>query len=163
MLTKRRTELWEPIRQLQQEMDQVVQQFFGSPGNGPTPTGLIAWVPQVDVEEDDQKLVVRADLPGVNPKDVEISVVDETLVIRGQKMEEREEKKRNYHRIERFQGEFYREIPLPRGLDTDRVEATSNNGMLMVTIPKKAEAQPKKITVQAAESNGNKPAANGAK
>ncbi len=163
MLTKRRAELWGPIRQLQQEMDQVVQQFFGNPDGGAAPAGLIAWVPQVDVEEDDQKLVVKADLPGVDSKDVDISVANDTLVIRGQKNEEREEKKKNYHRIERFQGEFYREIPLPRGLDTDRIEATTNNGMLMITIPKKAEAQPKKISVQAAQqSNGNKPTGNGA-
>jgi HSP20 family protein len=137
------------FQQLQREMDQVMQRFFGEAEGGAGRTDLVAWAPRVDVEEDDNQFVVKADVPGVDPKDVEVSVVENALVLRGQKKEEREEKKKNYHRVERFEGQFYREIPLPRGIDADKIQAKSANGVVTVTIPKKSEAQPKKITVQA--------------
>lgn len=76
-------------------------------------------------------------------------MVDGALVLRGQKKEEREEKKKNYHLVERFDGQFYREIPLQRGIEADKVQARSANGVVTVTIPKKAEAQPRKIMVLA--------------
>jgi HSP20 family protein len=138
-------------------MDQVLQRFFGEGSDGGNGNGLTAWAPRVDVEEDDKQYVVRADLPGVDPKDVEITVADNALVIRGQSKQEREEKDKNYHRIERIVGQFYREIPLPREIDADKIRATTANGVLTVTIPKKAEAQPKKITVQP-EKQGDKQA-----
>lgn len=137
------------FQQLQREMNQVMQRFFGEAEGEAGRTDLVAWAPRVDVEEDDKQFVVKADLPGVDPKDVEVSVVENALVLRGQKTEEREEKKKNYHRVERFEGQFYREIPLPRGIEADKIQAKSANGVVTVTIPKKAEAQPKKITVQA--------------
>ena len=95
-----------------------------------------------------REFVVKADLPGVNPKDVDIQVVDNVLTLRGGKEEKKEEKKKNYHRIERFTGQFYRAIGLPAGADADKVTATTSNGTITVTIPKKPEAQPKKIAVQ---------------
>jgi HSP20 family protein len=137
-------------------MDQVLQRFFGEGSDDGNGNGLTAWAPRVDVEEDDKQYVVRADLPGVDPKDVEITVADNALVIRGQSKQEREEKK-NFHRVERFVGQFYREIPLPREIDADKIQATTANGVLTITIPKKAEAQPKKITVQP-EKQGDKQA-----
>jgi HSP20 family protein len=145
----RRGGLMEPFQQLQREMDQLMQRFFGETEGVAGRTDLVAWAPRVDVEEDDKQFVVKADVPGVDPKDVEVSVVENALVLRGQKKEEREEKKKNYHRVERFEGQFYREIPLPRGIEADKIQAKSANGVVTVTIPKKAEAQPKKITVQA--------------
>jgi len=144
----RRTDHRNPLRQLEREMDQVMQRFFGETPEGSVSTTLTAWAPRVDVEEDDKQYIIKADLPGVDPKDVEISVVDNALVVRGEKKEEREEKNKNYHRVERFEGQFFREIPLPRGIDLDKIKAKDANGVLTVTIPKKAEAQPKKITVQ---------------
>jgi HSP20 family protein len=135
------------FQQLQREMDQLMQRFFNEAEGGTGRTDLVAWAPRVDVEEDDKQFVVKADLPGVDPKDVEVSVVENALVLRGQKKEERE--KKNYHRVERFEGQFYREIPLPRGIEADKIQAKSANGVVTVTIPKKAEAQPKKIAVQA--------------
>ena len=144
----RRTQTWEPIQQLQREMDRVMQRFFGEMPETSAQNGLTAWMPRVDIEEDDKQFIIKADLPGVDPKDVEISVLDDALVLRGQKKEQREEKKQNYHRIERFEGEFYREIPLPRGIDAEKIQAKTTNGVLTVTVPKKAEAQPKKISVQ---------------
>jgi HSP20 family protein len=139
----------DPVRQLQREMDQVLQAFFGGDLEGSSRMGLAAWEPRVDVEEDDKHYIVRADLPGVDPKNVEISVVENNLILRGERKEEREEKNKNYHRVERFEGQFYREIPLPRGIDADNIQASCAKGVLTITIPKKAEVQPKRITVQA--------------
>jgi HSP20 family protein len=101
----------------------------------------------VDVEESDREILVKADLPGVDPKHVEISVENGVLTVRGERKEEKEERKKNYHRIERFAGSFYRAVPLPPGADAEKVSATSTNGVVTVTIPKKPEAQPRKITV----------------
>ncbi len=136
------------FQQLQREMDQLMQRFFGEAEGGAGRTDLVAWAPRVDVEEDDKQFVVKADLPGVDPKDVEVSVVEKVLVLRGQKKEE-QEKKKNYHRVVRFEGQFYREILLPRGIEADKIQAKRANGVVAVTISKKAEAQPKKIAVQA--------------
>jgi HSP20 family protein len=147
LVPMRRTELVEPVRQFHREMDQILQRMFGDGADAPAQTGLAA--PRVDIEEDAKQFVIKADLPSVDPKDVEISVVENALVIRGQKKEEREEKQKNYHRVERFETEFYREIPLPSGIDGDKIQAKSANGVLTVTIPKKTEAQPKKIEVKA--------------
>jgi HSP20 family protein len=131
------------------EMENMVEQFFGAPLDFSEPRALQPWAPRVDVKETDKEFVVKADLPGVEPKDVEISVADGSLVLRGEKKEEREEKKDNYHRVERFLGKFYREIPLPPGADADKVAAVSAKGVITITIPKKPEVMPKKISVKA--------------
>ncbi|MBO0698267.1 MAG: Hsp20/alpha crystallin family protein [Zavarzinella sp.] len=128
------------------EMEDLFDRFVGDDG---TNGQAVSWAPRVDVEETDKEFLVKADIPGVDPKDVDIQVVDNVLTIRGGKEEEKkEEKKKNYHRIERFSGHFFRAISLPAGADADKVNATSANGVVTVTIPKKLEAQPKKIAVQ---------------
>ena len=85
----------------------------------------------------------------MDPKDVEVTVRDGNLIFRGEKKEQREEKKKAYHCVERFEGSFYREIPLPSGADSDKITATSSKGVFTVTIPKSLQAQPKKIAVKA--------------
>jgi HSP20 family protein len=136
------------LETLRQEMEDVFERFFGEApeGNG----GLArAWSPRVDVEETDKEILVKADLPGVEPKDVEVTVRDGALILRGEKKEEREEKKKSYHQVERFVGQFYREIALPPGTDADKIAASSAKGVITVTIPKTPQAQPKKIAVKA--------------
>ena len=129
-------------------MDDLFYRFFSEEGttNG---HAVRAWTPSVDVEETDKEILVRADLPGVDPKDVDIQVVDNVLTIRGGKEEKGEERKRNFHRVERFSGSFFRAITLPAGADADKVAATSTNGTVTIVVPKKAEAQPKRIAIQA--------------
>ncbi|HKA08711.1 MAG TPA: Hsp20/alpha crystallin family protein [Gemmataceae bacterium] len=128
------------------EMDDLFDRFLRFDGdNGQATT---AWAPQVDVEETEKEFLVKADLPGVDPKDVDIRVVDNVLTVRGGKEEKREERKKNYHRMERFSGQFYRAIALPAGTDADKVNATSANGVITITIPKRLDAAPKKIAVQ---------------
>jgi len=131
---------------LRTEMEELVERFFGESAVAGL-TGV--WMPRVDVEEKDDEIVVKADLPGTDPADVEVAVMGTTLVLKGERKENREEKKKNFHRMERFVGRFYREVPLPAGVDADKVTATSAKGVLTVTIPKKPEVRPKKITVKA--------------
>jgi HSP20 family protein len=133
------------------ELEGMFRRFFGEPRMETTNSlreGKL-WAPRVDMEESEKEIVVKADLPGVDPKDVDVSIVDGALVLRGEKKEEREEKDRNYHRMERFVGEFYREVPLPAGADPDKITACSCKGVIKVTIPKKPEVLPKKIEVKA--------------
>ncbi len=134
--------LLEPFRK---EMEDVMERFFGNE-NG-KPRTVETWAPRVDVEETEKEILVKADLPGVDPKNVEITVENGVLMVRGEKKEEKEEKKKNYHRLERFAGSFYRAIQLPPGADAEKVSATSANGVVTIAIPKKPEAQPKKIAV----------------
>lgn len=131
----------EPFRH---EMEGVMEKFFGKTDGMTT---LTAWSPRVDVEETDMEIVVKADLPGVDPKAIDIAVQDGVLTVRGEKKEQKEEKKKNYHCSERFTGSFYRAITLPPGADTDKIAATTVNGVVTITVPKKPEAQPKRIAV----------------
>lgn len=136
--------VFEPLRQ---EMEDVFQNFF-APIEETGPKAFQAWAPRVDIEETDKEILVKADLPGVEAKDVDVSVADGSLILRGEKREEKEDKKKNFHRVERFVGQFYREIPLPAGTDPDKISAASAKGVVTVTIPKKPEVQPKKISVK---------------
>jgi HSP20 family protein len=139
---------WQPsfglIEPFRQELEDVMERFFGENG------GLRAvqtWAPRVDVEEADKEILIKADLPGVDPKNVEITVENGVLTVRGEKKEEQEQKKKNYYRLERFAGTFHRAIQLPPGADAEKVTATSSNGVVTITIPKKAEAQPKRVAI----------------
>lgn len=134
----------EPFRK---EMENVMEKFFGEETLNGRLAALRTWSPRVDVEETDKEILVKADLPGVDPKAVEITVQDGVLTVRGEKKEEKEEKKKNYHCSERFSGSFYRAVTLPPGADAEKVSATSANGVVTIAIPKKPEAQPKKISI----------------
>src|SRR5258708_1845053 len=108
------------FRPLRREMEDVFHHLFGemdADGHGLAH----AWVPRVDIEETDKEILVKTDLPGVNVKDVELTVADNTLILRGARKEDLETKKRNYYSIECFRGEFYREIPLPAGSDPEKI------------------------------------------
>jgi len=131
---------------LRNEMESMFERFFGEPVKG---NGHAVWAPRVDIEETDKALLVRVDLPGVDPKEIEISVNEGMLVLKGERKEEREKKEKNFHRVERFLGRFYRELPLPVGADAEKIVAQASKGVVTVTIPKKPEAQAKKIAVQA--------------
>jgi HSP20 family protein len=136
------------LAHLQNEMENLFHRFVGEPLEE---FGMKAWTPRVDVEETDKEILVKVDLPGVEPKDIDISVTEGTLILKGERKEEREDKNKNFHRVERLVGQFYRELPLPPAADPERITAASAKGVITITIPKKATAQPKKIAVKVSE------------
>jgi HSP20 family protein len=105
------------------------------------------FVPPVDIYEDEHNITVKAELPGVDPKDVDVRVENNTLTIQGERKFEKEEKEENFHRIERRYGTFVRSFTLPNTVDTDNVKAEYDNGLLRIQLAKRAEAKPKQIKV----------------
>lgn len=143
---------WRPGRELatiRDEMNRLFDEFFSGFPFPERRRGLMEgeWAPTVDVAETDENIVVTAELPGVKQNDVEISVVNDVLTLKGEKKEEKEIKKENYHRIERSYGSFQRSITLPTGVQADKAKATYKDGVLTITIPKVEEAKPKSIKI----------------
>jgi HSP20 family protein len=142
---------WDPFQDLDSIQDEL-NRLFGRTFNGsemtrPGSTG--SWLPALDVYETADKIVVSAELPGLDPKEVEVSVEDSTLTIRGQRHFEQETDEQNYRRIERRYGSFTRSIRLPQTADTEKIDARFDKGMLTVEVPKREEAKPKRIEVKA--------------
>ena len=137
---------WRPLRDLKREMDRLWNEFFGRE----TMPDLFEteWVPALDVSETKDAVIVRADVPGIDPKELEITVSGNTLTIRGEKKQEKEEKGENFYRVERSYGSFVRTIQIPVEVETDKVEASYKNGVLKITLPKKTEAKGKQIPVK---------------
>ena len=106
------------------------------------------WVPAVDVKEEDTQFIITADIPGVDPKDIEVTAENNMLTIKGERKTESEEEKEGYKRIERSRGTFYRRFSLPDTADVDKIRADSKNGVLQLTIPKRASKQGHKIEVK---------------
>ncbi|MFQ5722935.1 MAG: Hsp20/alpha crystallin family protein [Terriglobia bacterium] len=105
------------------------------------------WSPAVDIVESDNDIVLRADLPGLDPKQLEVSVQDGTLTLKGERKFERDVKEDNYRRVERAYGSFMRSFALPQWVDPDKVDAQYRNGVLEVKLPKRPESKPKQIKV----------------
>jgi len=110
------------------------------------------WTPAVDILETDNELVVKADLPDVDMKDIQVEIENGTLTLKGERKFEKEEKETGYHRIERSYGSFARYFSLPDTVESDKVKADYKNGVLTVTLPKKEVAKPRAIKVQVEES-----------
>ncbi|MDR4497737.1 MAG: Hsp20/alpha crystallin family protein [Candidatus Scalindua sp.] len=108
----------------------------------------VGWSPDVDVAENDNDIIVKAEIPGIDPKDIDISITGDTLTIKGEKKESKKEKSKSYHHIERSYGSFSRTINLPTRVITDKVAAKNNHGVLEITLPKKEESRTKKIAVK---------------
>ncbi|HEU4414434.1 MAG TPA: Hsp20/alpha crystallin family protein [Candidatus Angelobacter sp.] len=106
-----------------------------------------SFVPAVDVYEDEQNLVLKLEVPGLNEEDLNISLENDTLSVQGERKFEKEEKEENFHRIERRYGSFTRTFKLPKTVDSEKVEASYEKGILKITLAKKAEAKPKQIKV----------------
>lgn len=119
----------------------TVNRLLSEPGSRP-------WTPAVDIYETENELVLKADLPDVDMKDIEIKIENGTLSLRGERKFERNENQKGFHRIERAYGTFVRYFTLPDTVDTERVQAGFKNGVLDITLPKKEVAKPKTIKVQ---------------
>jgi HSP20 family protein len=118
----------------------------GAASNGVT---AAAWMPAVDIKEENDAYVVRADLPGVDPKDIELHMENSVLTLRGERRSENIQKQDNYQRLERVTGTFYRRFTLPDTADAEHISAKTANGVLEVRIPKSEKALPRRIEVQA--------------
>src|SRR3954471_4602717 len=106
-----------------------------------------SFVPPVDVYEDEQNLVLKLEIPGLNDEDINVSVENNTLTVQGERKFEKEEKEENFHRIERRYGSFVRTFKLPNTVDAEKVEASYEKGILKITMAKRAEAKPRQIKV----------------
>lgn len=139
---------YDPFGTLQREVDRLFEQFTRGVGgaNGKT----VAIMPRTDVTETDKEIEVSAELPGLEREDVDISVNDGVLVVRGEKKAETEMKDKDYHVAERIYGSFYRALQLPPGVDPSTIQATMSKGVLKITIPKPAQSATKKIEVKEA-------------
>jgi len=135
------------LTQMRREMDRLFDRFFESwPFRGFAETGQ--WMPSVDVSETDKELIVRAELPGIDAKEIDISLSGNMLTIKGERKHEREEKKENFHLVERSSGSFSRTLQLPADVIADKINATYKDGVLHITMVKtKAEAA-RKIEVK---------------
>jgi len=138
-----------PLASLRGEVSRLFEDFWGGDAWCPAPFGQGRWSPALDVAETDQEVVVKADLPGIDPKDISITVSGDVLSIQGEKTHEAEQEGKSYHRIERRYGSFSRQVHLPTAVDTDRIEAKASEGVLTITLPKRPEVQPRKINIQA--------------
>ncbi len=143
---------WRPFRELE-EMERRFEDVFGRPFVPAAwrrfPIREMAWAPAVEVFEKEDKYVVRADLPGVKEEDIGVSIEGDTLTIKGEKKSESEIKEESYYCCERSYGSFYRSIALPSMVDAKKIEASYEDGVLEVSLPKAAEVKPKKVTVSA--------------
>jgi HSP20 family protein len=140
MLTK-----WEPLRdlsRLQDEMNRILEDRLFRTGES------VGWTPACDVYEDDEALLLRFDLAGVDAKQVEIRFENGVLTVRGERKLDREEKRENYHRLELSYGAFTRSFSLPGTVDAEKIRADARDGILTVTLPKRAEARPRPIQVK---------------
>ena len=141
-----RYEPWSLLHQLHRELDRARE---GANADGSTATA--EWAPAVDIMEESDKFVLQADLPGVKPEEIDISMEDGVLTVRGEKKTEAKTEKEGYKRVERTYGTFYRRFSLPDTANPDAISAKSNHGVLEIVIPKREAVQPKKINVTAAE------------
>ena len=140
---------WKPfeLERMKREMDRVWDSFFeGHPRK--RGEDVREWWPSLDISETKNDLVVKVEIPAIDPKEIDISLADDVLTIKGQKKQEREEKEEDYHLIERHYGSFARSIRLPKGVQGDKINASYKNGLLRVTLPKSEEAKKKEIKIK---------------
>lgn len=138
---------WEPFREvpeLRRRFDNLFDSLIGREVKG-------EWVPAIDVSETPDEILVKADIPGIEQKDLSITLSGENLIIKGERKSETEEKTKHSHRIERRYGSFERMIKMPVAVDAGKIKAKYENGVLEVHLPKKAEVKPKEIKIEVKE------------
>jgi HSP20 family protein len=145
---------WDPFRDLavlQDRMNRLFQDYSGPRNDEELTTSH--FVPPVDIYEDEHNLTVKAEIPGVDPKDVDVRIENNTLTIKGERKFEKDEKEENFHRVERRYGSFIRSFTLPNTVNADTCKAEFENGVLKVVFEKRAEAKPKQIKVNVGQKS----------
>ncbi len=144
-----RYEPWSLLNQLHGEVDRM---FSARPGrNGEDNDQLLGgsdWTPAVDIREEDSRYIIHADVPGVDPNDIEINMEDGVLSIKGERHSETTDEREGYKRVERVRGSFFRRFSMPDTADADAVTARSKDGVLEIVIPKQEKVLPKRIQVE---------------
>lgn len=141
---------WDPLRDLvslQERMNRMFEDSYRGAGRSDDWALGGAWAPAVDIYEQDGNIVMKAELPGVDPKDVDVRLENNTLTLSGQRRLDSEVKQENYHRVERAYGTFTRSFTLPSVVDQGHIKAEYKDGVLKVTLPKREEAKPKQINI----------------
>lgn len=147
---RNRNNVWDSFRELEALQDEMNRLFNGSLGRWDNRQyGLLegAWSPKVDVYDSKDNILVKADIPGMKKEDIDVSVHGDTLVIKGEKKIETEDKEKGSVKTERYYGSFNRALTLPTQVDTSKVSAAYKDGVLELTMPKKEEAKPKQINI----------------
>ena len=144
---------WDPFHNLSTLQEQVNRLFDSKFSHNDDSATLTAWVPSVDVYETENELVIKADLPEIAEKDIDVRVENNMLTVRGERKFEQKVKEENYLRMERSYGTFSRSFSLPNTVDTQGVKAEYKDGVLSVTLPKRAESKPKQVKINV--TNGN--------
>ena len=137
---------WDPFREVV-ALQNRVNSLFREMNEGDSPLTTASFVPAVDIYEDPKKVVLKLEVPGMEEKDLDVRVENNTLTVKGERKFEKDEKEENFHRIERRYGSFYRAFTLPQTVDTEHINASYNAGVLKLELNKKSEAQPKQIKV----------------
>jgi len=150
---------WDPFRDVFALQNRVNSLFheFNRGQNDSEPASTAAFVPAVDIYEDEHKIVLKLEVPGLKQEDLDIRIENNTLTVRGERKFDKEEKEENFHRIERRYGSFFRSFTVPNTLNTDNVKADYDAGVLRIELEKRAEAKPKQIKVQIGGANASKP------
>ena len=138
---------WTYPHRVQDEIKQMFERFFGDEGTDQSNVVTSQWTPRVDIHEEDKRFIIQADIPGVDPKDIEISMDKGVLSIKGERKSETREENGKVTRVERLHGVFHRRFALPDSADADGITASGKHGVLEIVIPKKPETTPRKIEI----------------
>ncbi len=144
-----RQHAWNARNPLQDEIKQAFDKFFGDAGDTDASSVVTSqWVPRVDIKEEADRFIIFADLPGVDPKDIEVNMDKGILSIKGERSTGSTSENERYSRVERAQGVFYRRFALPDSANPEGISASGKNGVLEIAIPKRPETTPRRIQVQ---------------
>ena len=148
---------WEPFREFSTLQDRMNRLFRETQGNTQDESlTSSSFAPAVDVYEDEHDVTLKIEVPGIDEKDIDVRIENNTLTVHGERKIEKEEKEENYRRVERQYGSFTRTFNLPPTVDAENVQADYDKGVLQITLPKKAEAKPKQVKVNVGQSAGQK-------
>jgi len=142
---------WDPFREVA-ALQNRVNSLFRDFNDGESSLTTTNFIPAVDIYEDEKKIVLKVEVPGIPEKDLDVSVENNTLTVKGERKFEKEEKEENFHRIERRYGSFFRAFTLPATVETENIDAKYEDGLLKLELKKKPEAQPKQIKVKVNKS-----------
>ena len=141
-------EPWGLINVLHRDLDQIAARRFGQNGSEESGQSVADWIPAVDIVEEKERFVLRADVPGVSPDDIDVSMDRGVLTVSGQRLEQPSEDASGARRLERVTGKFYRRFTLPETADAEEITASSENGILEVIIPKQTQVESRRIVVK---------------